>query len=105
MLHGHDLPPPDAYPGADVATIAAGTYTATHAAVVAQVTQVTRELDGDVHIRLETGDAFIVAEIMPEFAMEPPAVGEEVTAWGLVRHDGLHNWLELHPLIGWANGR
>jgi undecaprenyl-diphosphatase len=104
-LHGHEQPPPDAYPGADIASIAAGTYTPTHAAVVARVTQVTHELDGDVHIRLESEDAFIVAEIMPEFAMEPPAVGEQVTAWGVVRHDGLHNWWELHPLIGWGNGQ
>jgi|GEM_PF-6128380 len=77
-----------------------GGYTPTHAAVIARVTQVTRELDGDVHIRLESDNAFIVAEIMPEFAMEPPVVGEEVTAWGVVRHDGSHNWWELHPLIG-----
>lgn len=84
--------------------IAAGAYRGTHAAVVATVTQVTHELDGDVHIRLESEDAFIVAEIMPEFPMEPPVLGEEVTAWGVVRHDGLHNWWELHPLIGWADG-
>ncbi|MEO8293582.1 MAG: phosphatase PAP2 family protein [Actinomycetota bacterium] len=104
LLHAHDRPPPDAFPGADVAAIAAGTYRGTHAAVVATVTQVTHELDGDVHIRLESEDAFIVAEIMPEFPMEPPVLGEEVTAWGVVRHDGLHNWWELHPLIGWADG-
>ncbi len=104
MMQAHDAPPPDTFPGAGLPALAAGTYTATHAAVVAQVTQVTHELDGDVHIRLESEDAFIVAEIMPEFPMEPPAVGEEVTAWGVVRHDGLHNWWELHPLIGWADG-
>lgn len=104
VLHEHDRPPPDAYPRVNLAEIAAGDFTSTHAAVVAEVTQVTRELDGDIHIRLESAEAFIVAEIMPEFFMEPPAVGEEVTAWGVVRHDGLHNWWELHPLIGWADG-
>jgi len=25
-------------------------------------------------------------------------------AWGIVRQDGLHNWWELHPLIGWDPG-
>ena len=34
----------------------------------------------------------------------PPHIGEQITAWGVVRHDGLHNWWELHPLIGWQPG-
>jgi hypothetical protein len=30
---------------------------------------------------------------------------DRITAWGIVRHDGLHNWWELHPLIGWTKGQ
>jgi hypothetical protein len=104
MLHDHDHPPPDVYPGVEVAAIAAGSYTEARAAVVAEVTEITRQPDGDFHLRLEDEDAFLIAEVMPEFPMEPPAVGEVVTAWGVVRYDGLHDWWELHPLIGWADG-
>ena len=96
--------PPGTYPGIGVATIAAGRYGATHASVIGDVTQVTRELDGDVHIRIEGTGAFIVAEIIPELPVGAPHVGERITAWGIVRHDGIHNWWELHPLIGWQPG-
>ncbi len=97
-------PPPSDFSGTDIATIASGRYRATHAAVVGDVTQVTRELDGDIHLRIEGNGAFIVAEIIPELPLDPPHVGQEITAWGIVRHDGLHNWWELHPLLGWDPG-
>jgi len=87
-----------------VPDIASGHYTSTHAAVFGDVTQVSNELDGDIHLRIEAGGAFIVAEIIPEFPLSPPHVGQRITAWGIVRHDGLHNWWELHPLIGWDTG-
>ena len=96
--------PPSEFAGTPIATIAGGRYQATHAAVVGDVTQVTRELDCDFHIRIEGGGAFIVLEIIPELPLSPPHVGEQITAWGIVRHDWLHNWWELHPLIGWRPG-
>jgi PAP2 superfamily len=99
-----DQAPPGEYPATTVTAIAAGHYTATHAAVLGDVTQVTRELDGDIHLRIEAGGSFLVAEIIPEFPLAPPHVGQRITAWGIVRHDGLHNWWELHPLIGWDPG-
>lgn len=95
---------PATYPGTTVAAIAGGHYETTHAAVQGAVTQVTRELDGDIHIRIENQGDFIVAEIMPELPISPPHVGENIGAWGIVRHDGLHNWWELHPLVGWRAG-
>ena len=48
------------------------------------------ELDGDIHLRIEAGGSFVVAEIIPEFPLAPPHVGQRITAWGIVRHDGLH---------------
>lgn len=99
-----DQAPPGEYPATNVAAIASGAYKATHAAVVGDITQVTRELDGDIHLRVEAGGSFLVAEIIPEFPLAPPHVGQRITAWGVVRHDGLHNWWELHPLIGWDPG-
>jgi len=96
--------PPAEFSGSDIATIASGRYRATHATVEGDVTQVSRELDGDIHVRLEGRGAFVVLEIIPELPLEPPHVGQRITAWGIVRHDGLHNWWELHPLIGWVPG-
>jgi hypothetical protein len=98
------LGPPSEYPDAVISDIAAGRYAGTHALVRGNVTQVTRELDGDFHIRVESGGAFIVLEIIPEVPMSPPHVAQRISAWGVVRHDGLHNWWELHPLIGWKAG-
>jgi hypothetical protein len=47
----------------------------------------------------------VVLEIIPELPMPAPHDDDRITAWGIVRHDGLHNWWELQPLIGWANGQ
>src|SRR5439155_4511696 len=106
MLHaGSTSVPPAQYAMITLSTIASGRSNATYAAVIGDVTQVTHELDGDYHVRIEGKGAFLVAEIQPEFPLAPPHIGEEVTAWGVVRHDGLHNWWELHPLIGWQPGR
>jgi len=83
---------------------AAGKSRATYAAVVGNVTQVSHELDGDYRIRVEGKGAFLVLEIMPAFPLAPPHVGQQITTWGVVRHDGLNNWWELHPLVGWRPG-
>jgi undecaprenyl-diphosphatase len=105
MLHASSAPaPPSEYATIPIATIAAGQSRATYATVVGDVTQVSHELDGDYHIRVEGQGAFLVLEIMPEFPLVPPHVGQQITAWGVVRHDGLHNWWELHPLVGWQPG-
>ena len=86
-------------------TLAAGRWRATRARVYGQVTYVNRELDGDVHVVLKAPDgAFVVLEIIPELPIHAPHDDDRITAWGVVRHDGLHNWWELHPLIGWAKG-
>jgi len=29
--------------------------------------------------------------VQPEFPIAPPHIGQQITAWGVVRHDGLHN--------------
>ncbi|MGZ5213396.1 MAG: phosphatase PAP2 family protein [Actinomycetota bacterium] len=96
--------PPAEYTTIPITTIAAGRSRATYATVVGDVTQVTHELDGDYHVRVEAPGAFLVLEIMPEFPLVPPHVGQQITAWGVIRHDGLHNWWELHPLVGWQEG-
>jgi undecaprenyl-diphosphatase len=105
MLKATSAPaPPEEYQTISIEKIAAGKSRATHATVVGTVTQVSHELDGDYHIRVEGKGAFIVLEIMPEFPIAAPHIGQRITAWGVIRHDGLHNWWELHPLIGWELG-
>ncbi len=105
MLNANSQPkPPAEFATIPIETIAAGKSPATYATVVGNVTQVSHELDGDYHIRVQGPGAFLVLEIQPEFPLTPPHVGQEITAWGVVRHDGLHNWWELHPLIGWQPG-
>jgi hypothetical protein len=93
------------YRPATIDTLAAGRWRPTRARVYGQVTYVNREFDGDVHVVLKAPDgAFVVLEIIPELPIGAPHDDDRITAWGIVRHDGLHNWWELHPLIGWANG-
>ena len=105
MLHAGSAPaPPAEYATIPIGTIAAGKSRSTYATVLGDVTQVSHELDGDYHIRVQGNGAFLVLEIMPEFPLAPPHVGEKITAWGVIRHDGLHNWWELHPLVGWQPG-
>lgn len=105
VLHAGSGPiPPGQYQTIPIQTIAAGKSGGAYATVVGDVTQVTHELDGDYHIRVEGEGAFLVLEIMPEFPLVPPHIGQHITAWGVIRHDGLHNWWELHPLVGWQPG-
>ncbi len=86
--------------------LAAGHWRPTRARVYGQVTYVNRELDGDIHVVLKAPDgSFVVLEIIPELPITAPHDDDRITAWGVVRHDGLHNWWELHPLIGWTHGQ
>jgi hypothetical protein len=94
------------YRPTSIDTLAAGHWRPTRARLYGQVTYVNREQDGDIHIVLKAPDgAFLVLEIIPELPMPAPHDDDRITAWGIVRHDGLHNWWELHPLIGWTKGQ
>jgi membrane-associated phospholipid phosphatase len=104
-LH-HQLPT-DArlYRSTTIDQLAAGRWRPTRARVYGQVTYVNREPDGDIHLVLKAPDgSFVVLEIIPELPITAPHDDDRITAWGIVRHDGLHNWWELHPLIGWTRG-
>jgi membrane-associated phospholipid phosphatase len=104
-LGGHLPTDARLYRPTTIDTLAAGRWRPTRARVYGQVTYVNREFDGDVHVVLKAPDgAFVVLEIIPELPIRAPHDDDRITAWGIVRHDGLHNWWELHPLIGWAHG-
>src|SRR6266536_2171560 len=105
-LGGHLPTDARLYRPTTIDTLAAGRWRPTRARVYGQVTYVNREFDGDEHVVLKAPDgAFVVLEIIPELPIRAPHDDDRITAWGIVRHDGLHNWWELHPLIGWAHGR
>lgn len=105
-LGGHLPTDARLYRPTSIDTLATGRWRPTRARVYGQVTYVNRELDGDVHVVLKAPDgAFVVLEIIPELPIPAPHDDDRITAWGIIRHDGLHNWWELHPLIGWAKGQ
>jgi hypothetical protein len=87
--------------------LAAGKVKASHARVYGKITYIHKyEPDGDIHMEIRApDDAFVVLEVPPEFPLQTlPSKGQMITAWGIVRKDGLHQWWELHPLVGWAPG-
>jgi hypothetical protein len=81
-----------------IAQMAAGKNFHTHVRVTGTVTEVASEPDGDTHIRLSDGQAFIVAECIPELPCRRPVLGQMVTVEGISRFDGEHKWYEVHPV-------
>ena len=76
----------------------------TKVAVEGIVDKVTQEPDGDYHVIIREPYVpliFLVTEFIPELKLSLPKEGDRVKIWGLVRFDILHNWWELHPVIGW----
>lgn len=69
----------------------------THVTACGVVTLVKKEADGDVHIRLSDGAAFLVVEIIPELPLPAPAKGARVCVSGISRIDKTHGWAEIHP--------
>jgi hypothetical protein len=59
------------------------------------------EDDGDSHFVVEADGHRVVCEIVPEFKVDAPKVGQTVQVWGIPRWDGQHKWGEIHPVIGW----
>jgi hypothetical protein len=84
------------YHGVSVAKLKETTFT--HVSVCGRVALVKREDDGDIHIRLEAGGAFVVAEIVPYHPLPAPKVGQFVRVAGVSREDKAHKWFEVHPV-------
>ena len=74
----------------------------THVCTVGTVAMVARERDGDIHIRLVDGEAFVILETIPGLPLPRPKKGQRIEACGIVREDKGHRWYELHPLERWA---
>jgi len=89
-----------------VAVAQLATSTHTHVEVTGTVTLIKHEPDGDLHVRVSEGTAFIVAEIMPTLRpasgvpLVRPMIGQCVRVRGVRRYDneGGHGWAEVHPV-------
>jgi len=77
----------------------------TKVAVEGIVDKIAKQPDGDYHIIMRPqyvpAGLFLVTEAIPEIKLPLPKAGDQIKIWGLVRFDILHNWWELHPVIGW----
>lgn len=69
------------------------------------VDKIAHQPDGDYHIIMRPHyvpvGLLLVAEAIPEITLPLPKEGDHIKMWGIVRFDILHNWWELHPVIGW----
>ncbi len=79
----------------------------TKVAVEGIVEKIAKQPDGDYHIIMRPQNVpaglYLVTEAIPEIKLPLPKEGDHIKIWGIVRFDILHNWWELHPVIGWAN--
>lgn len=89
------------YPLESVHTLNWGLYSGSRATVIGTVEYMLKSGDGDWHINIQSKNETIVAEIIPEYPLPVPSVGEKVRIWGITRYDIAHRWWELHPVIGW----
>lgn len=89
------------YPLVNVQKLNWGLYTGPRAAVIGIVEEVLKSNDGDLHINIKNNSGTVVTEIIPEYPLPAPFVGEKIRIWGITRYDIAHRWWELHPVIGW----
>lgn len=79
--------------------------TKTKVSVEGIVDKIAKQPDGDYHIIMRPQyvpvGLYLVAEAVPEIKLSLPQEGDRIKIWGIVRFDILHNWWELHPVIGW----
>lgn len=90
----------------DPATYAVSGSKHSHITVTGFVTYVSKETDGDIHIRIcdsalvlgmDTKHC-IIAECIPELPCAHPAIGSSITVSGISRQDPEHDWYEIHPV-------
>jgi hypothetical protein len=75
----------------------------THVRVCGTVTLSKHEADGDIHVRLSEGRAFVVAEIVPYHPLTRPKLGQRICVEGISRIDKTHgSWAEIHPVERWS---
>lgn len=90
------------YPLTTISSLNNGLFWGPRAAVEGTITDTIKAWDGDLHVNIEDAKGnMLVMEIIPEYPLPVPKVGEKVRAWGITRYDLEHRWWELHPVMGW----
>ena len=75
------------------------TTTHTHVCLDGTITYRKREADGDWHLKVEDGGAWIVVEVIPQIPLVAPKVKSRVHVCGITRFDKAHKWYEIHPVL------
>ncbi len=90
------------YPLTTVSSINNSLFWSPRAAVRGTISDIIKAWDGDWHVNIKDAKGnVLVMEIIPEYPLPIPKIGEKIQAWGITRYDLEHRWWELHPLIGW----
>ncbi len=93
------------YHDVDLADFIVNGSNKTKVAVEGIVDKIAKQPDGDYHIIIRPQyvpiGLFLVTEAIPEITLPLPKEGDHIKIWGIVRLDALHNWWEIHPVIGW----
>ncbi len=90
------------YPVVSVWKINHSLFFGPRAAVQGVVRAVQKVSDGDWHINVEDTDGSVmVNEMVPEYPLPVPQVGDRIMMWGITRYDLNHRWWEIHPVFGW----
>ena len=89
------------YPLVSIHKLNLGLYFEPRATVIGTVQEVVTSGDGDIHMNIQNKEGTLVVEIIPEYPLPKPNVGDKIRIWGVTRYDISHRWWELHPVIGW----
>lgn len=102
VLNYHFLPMETAgYPLTSIKTLNSGLYSSPRASIIGTVIDVVQSEDSDWHVNVRGEGGTMVTEIIPEYPLLIPVIGDRVRIWGITRYDIAHRWWELHPVIGW----
>lgn len=95
--------PHEEYPLIPIAKLQSFADDLPRAAVIGTVTSEVHNLeDGDWHVNVRGRHGRTqVLEIVSDFPLRLPKLGERIYVWGIVRYDIGHRWWELHPVMGW----
>ncbi len=92
------------YYNTDLSDFIVNGSTKTKVALEGIVDKIAKQPDGDYHIIVRPQyvpvGLYLVTEAIPEIKLPLPKEGDHIKIWGIVRFDILHNWWELHPVIG-----
>lgn len=92
----------DLYPAVSIWKINHSLFFGARAAVQGTVSSVQQANDGDWHVNVTADDgSVLITEMVPEYPLSIPFLGDRIMLWGVTRYDLNHRWWEIHPVFGW----